>query len=111
MGYPGVTVEEPRVYSQIMPLPYHDPRSVTTYVVSINAAESVEYSTPVDASKFVADSIYAGKSAEVVFSNAADLQSVRQNFNLRVDDCLRLLGHNSGFGYEPNALGAKYRSK
>jgi hypothetical protein len=94
-----------------MPLPYHEPRLATTYVVTINSEASIEYSTLGDSAKVVADNIYAGKSAEVVFSNAADLQSVRQKFNLRVDDCLRLLGHNSGFGYEPNAVGAKYRPK
>jgi hypothetical protein len=80
-------------------------------VISLNSGEPSRYPTPVEASKIVADNIFAGNSATVVFENASDLQTVRQNFNLRVGDALRKLGCDTGFGYEPSAIGATYRPK
>jgi hypothetical protein len=94
-----------------MPLPYSEPRRVTTYVIIINSREPIQCPDAIESAKLVADNLLAGKSATVVFENAPDLQTVRQSFNIRVDDALRKLGHNTGFGYEATALGANYRPK
>jgi len=94
-----------------MPVPYSAPRSALIYVIRINSDDPTEHQTPDAASKLVADNIYAGKSAKVTFQNAANLDTIRQNFNIRLDGHLRKLGHNTGFGYLPDTIGAEYRLK
>ncbi len=94
-----------------MPLPYSEPRRTITYVININSDESIQYTSAVEAAKVVADNVFAGNSAAVAFEHVSELQTVRQNFNIRVDDALRKLGHNTGFGYESGAFGANYRPK
>jgi hypothetical protein len=89
--------------------PYTPPPPTVSYRVSIGSEEWIEYKTPVNSSKYVADNIYAGYSAQVVFENAANLALVRDNFNKRIDDWLKQLGHSAGFFCEPTQLGASYR--
>ncbi|HET9365539.1 MAG TPA: hypothetical protein VFP71_11085, partial [Candidatus Angelobacter sp.] len=89
-----------------MSLPYTPPPRTLTYRVRINLGEWTEYQTPVKASKFVADNIYTGRDVEVMFVNAVNPQTVLSNFNKRIDEWLRQLGHKGSFSCEPNQSGA-----
>jgi hypothetical protein len=63
----------------------------------------------VKSSKYVADNIAAGNSAEVIFENAVDVALVRGNFDRRIGDWLRQVGCDPVFKCEPTEFGARYR--
>jgi hypothetical protein len=88
--------------------PFTPPPPTVTYLVRINAEEWTEYPTPVNSSKFIADNIAYGHSAEVKFQNAVDLELVRENFNKRISAWLRQSGKNGEFHWEPTDSGARY---
>jgi len=103
--YPNSNV----VMMDSMSQPYTPPPPTVTYRVRINLGQWTEYQAPAKASKFVADNVHAGNDAEVVIVNAVSIQTVVSNFNKRIDDWLRQLGHKDGFYCEPNQFGAHYR--
>jgi hypothetical protein len=78
------------------------------YKIRIGSGEWADYSTPVRASKFVADSIYAGYFAEVQFENASSLTQVLDEFDARVNGWLRQLGHDTRVRGNPTEFGAIY---
>jgi hypothetical protein len=91
-----------------MSAPFTQPPATVTYIVRIGSGEWAEYKTPVKSSKFVADNIYAGYEATVVFKDAVSVETVRDNFNARISAWLRELGHNGEFHAEPTTDGAFY---
>jgi len=92
-----------------MSQPYTPPPATVSYHVQIGSGEWAEYLEPVRPSKFVADNIYAGFEAHVVFRNDMDLNLVRSNFNDRINGLLRQLRHTEGFFCAPPREGATYR--
>jgi len=92
-----------------MSQPYTPPPPTVTYRVRIGSEEWIEHKTPTKSSKYVADNIRAGYSAQVVFGNAVDPALVRENFNARIGEWLEQLGHSGGFWCEPSESGASYR--
>lgn len=94
---------------ETMSIPFTQPPATVIYLVRINSEEWEEYKTPVNSSKLVADNIKFGNEALVEFRNAASPQVVLNNFNKRVDEWLRQLGHTAGFVWAPTELGIVYR--
>jgi hypothetical protein len=92
-----------------MSMPLTQPPATVTYRVRINSEEWKEYKTPVNSSKFVADNIKYGNEALVEFRNAANVRTVLNNFNKRIDGWLRQVGHTAGFACEPSEAGIIYR--
>jgi hypothetical protein len=92
-----------------MSQPYTPPPPSVIYHVQINSEEPVQYQTPINSSKYVADNICVGYSAQVTFENANSIEMVRKKFNKRIEDWLRQVGHTAGFCCEPTATGANYR--
>lgn len=92
-----------------MSQPYTPPPTTVSYLVRINSGEWTEYKTAANCSKFVADNICYGNSAYVEFKNATNVVLVRWNFNGRIDEWLRQLGHTGGFWCGESESGAHYR--
>jgi hypothetical protein len=92
-----------------MSLPFTPPPATVIYHVSINGGEETEFLSPAKASKFVADNIFYGNDAHVRFENAIDVQTVRADFEKRINEWLIQLGHRDGFWCEPTPTGVHYR--
>jgi hypothetical protein len=92
-----------------MSQPYTPPPPTVIYCVQINSEEPFQYQTPINSSKYVADNIYVGNLAQVIFENANSIEMVRKKFNERIEGWLRQVGHTAGFWCEPTATGANYR--
>jgi hypothetical protein len=89
-------------------LPYTPPPPTVSYIVRINGEEAEHHITAAKASKLVADNLAVGYPSQVLFQDATSVETVRDNFNRRIDGWLLQVHHTSGFHCQPTASGAIY---
>jgi hypothetical protein len=92
-----------------MSMPLVPPLKTVSYRVRINSEEWEEFLTSPRASKKVADNIFAGNEAEVVFENAQSVDLVRSNFIRHIQEWLLQLGYDGPFWHEEIPGGARFR--